>query len=290
MVGAMTSFVINDAMVKYASQSLPGGELIVIRGGFAILFLFAAAYWMGLVRGPQAKLVELTHRAVFTRSLLDAASTMLFLTALFHLPLANATAINMAAPLCISLLSVLWLGERITGMRWLVIAVGFVGVLLIVQPRSAGFNAYSLVCLASTVFVACRDLYTRRIHPDTPSIVITLGTAISVTLSGVVLSMFQDWQPVSMMQLVMLATASVFLSAGYMLLIRAMRSGDVSVIVPFRYSGLLAALTLGFVVWGEIPNAMAFAGIALLAGAGLYVVRNERRRSDQVAALENVRE
>lgn len=281
MIGAMTSFVINDAFVKYASQSLPGGQIIVIRGLFAIVFLFAAAFWLGHVRGPTARLRDLRQRTVITRSVLDAISTMTFLTALFHLPLANATAINMAAPLCISLLSVLWLGERIGVLRWLVIAIGFVGVLLIVQPRSDGFNGYSLVCLLSTFFVACRDLYTRRIDPGTPSILITIGTAIAVTIAGAVLAAFQDWQPVTAPQLAMLAAASLFLSSGYMLLIGAMRAGDVSVVVPFRYSGLLAALSVGFAVWGEVPNALAWVGIALLVGAGLYMVISERAKARQ---------
>ena len=79
-------------------------------------------------------------------------------------------------------------------MRWAVIAVGFVGVLLIVQPRSEGFNGYSLVCLLSAFFVACRDLYTRRINADTPSILITIGTAIAVTTASTLLSVFQDWK------------------------------------------------------------------------------------------------
>ena len=279
MIGAMTSFVINDAFVKFASQSLPGGQIIVIRGLFAIVFLFGGAWWMGLLRGPQARLHDLLQRPVVTRSVLDAVATMTFLTALFHLPLANATAINMAAPLCISLLSVLWLGERIGRMRWLVIAIGFAGVLLIVQPRSEGFNGYSLVCLLSTVFVACRDLYTRRINSGTPSIVITIGTAIAVTTAGALLAFFQEWKPVTGLQLAMLAAASIFLSSGYMLLIRAMRAGDVSVIVPFRYSGLLAALGIGFAVWGEIPNALAWAGIVVLMAAGLYMVISERARA-----------
>lgn len=279
MVGAMTSFVINDAFVKYASQSLPGGQLIVLRGAFAIVFLFAMAWWMGFVRGPQARLRDLTHRSLITRALFDSMATLTFLTALFHLPLANATAINMAAPLCITLLSVIWLRERISALHWLIIAVGFVGVLLIVQPASEGFNGYSLVCLLSTVFVAFRDLYTRRIDAATPSIVITIGTAIAVTTSGAVLSLFQKWQPVTLPQLAMLAAASVFLSSGYMLLIRAMRAGDVSVVVPFRYSGLLAAVAVGYGVWGEIPNALAWLGIALLVAAGLYVVISERARA-----------
>jgi drug/metabolite transporter (DMT)-like permease len=286
MIGAMTCFVINDAFVKYASESLPGGQIIVIRGLFAIAFLLAAACWMGLVSGPGARLREITHRPVVIRSLLDAVATFTFLTALFHLPLANATAINMAAPLGISLLSVLWLGERIGTMRWAVIAIGFVGVLFIVQPRGEGFNGYSLVCLLSTFFVACRDLYTRRINPGTPTILITIGTAIAVTATGVLLSIFQEWKPIDAGRIAMLAAASVFLSGGYMLLIRAMRAGEVSVVVPFRYSGLLAALTIGFAVWGEIPNALAWIGIALLVSAGLYMVLSERNKHAQSVATE----
>lgn len=286
MIGAMTSFVINDAFVKYASQSLPGGQIIVIRGLFAITFLLAAAWWMGFASGPRARLGDVTQRPVVIRSLLDAIATFTFLTALFHLPLANATAINMAAPLCITLLSVLWLRERIGAMRWAVIAIGFVGVLFIVQPRGEGFNGYSLVCLLSTFFVACRDLYTRRINPGTPSIVITIGTAIAVTATGVALSLFQEWKPINAWQLGMLATASVFLSSGYMLLIRAMRAGEVSVIVPFRYSGLLAALSIGFAIWGEMPNALAWMGIALLVSAGLYMVLSERNKHAKAMVTE----
>jgi drug/metabolite transporter (DMT)-like permease len=178
------------------------------------------------------------------------------------------------------------LGERIGAMRWAVIAIGFVGVLLIVQPRGEGFNGYSLLCLLSTFFVACRDLYTRRINPSTPSILITIGTAIAVTATGVGLSLFQEWKPIDTWQLAMLAAASVFLSCGYMLLIRAMRAGDVSVIVPFRYSGLIAALTIGFVVWREIPNALAWVGIALLVSAGLYMVLSERNKHARTTMTE----
>ncbi len=286
MIGAMTSFVINDAFVKYASASLPLGQIIVIRGVFAIAFLLGAAWWMGLASGPGARLKEVAERPVVIRSLLDAIATFTFLTALFHLPLANATAINMAAPLCITLLSVLWLGERIGPMRWAVIAVGFIGVIFIVQPRGEGFNGYSLVCLLSTFFVACRDLYTRRINPGTPSILITIGTAIAVTATGVGLSLFQEWKPISAWQLGMLGAASVFLSCGYTLLIRAMRSGEVSVVVPFRYSGLLAALTIGFAVWGEIPNALAWIGIALLVSAGLYMVLSGRSKHAKALMAE----
>ena len=87
----------------------------------------------------------------------------------------------------------------------------------------------------------------------------------------------QGWQPPTAKQLLLLAAAAVFLSAGYYLVITGMRAGEMSVIAPFRYTGLLFALVLGWAVWGDVPNALAWAGIALLVGAGLYVLRSAGR-------------
>ena len=284
MTGAMASFVVNDALVKYVSQSLPGAQLIFIRGAFATVLLLGIAQAMGLLSGPQARVREILHRPVLIRSALDAAATLVYLTALFHLPLANATAINMATPLFIALLAVLWMGEQIGPTRWLAIGLGFAGVLLIVQPKADGFNGYSLLCLFGTLLHAARDLFTRKIRVDMPSILITVGTAVSVTVLAGLLSLVQGWHPLSAEHLILLAAASVFLSGGYFLLIRAMRAGEISLIAPFRYTGLLIALIIGFVVWGEVPNALAWSGIALLAGAGLYMLLGERSRPR--AALE----
>jgi drug/metabolite transporter (DMT)-like permease len=285
MTGAMASFVVNDALVKYVSQSLAGAQLIFIRGLCATVLLVAIAHAMGLLRGPGARAREILHRPVMIRSMLDASATLVYLTALFHLPLANATAINMATPLFIALLAVLWMGERIGPARWFAIALGFVGVLLIVQPKADGFNGYALLCLFGTLLHALRDLFTRKINTDMPSILITIGTAVSVTLLAGLISISQGWKAVTPMSVALLACASVFLSGGYFLLISAMRSGEISFVAPFRYTGLLIALIIGFVVWNETPNALAWGGIALLAGAGLYMLHSERSRSRASAAL-----
>ena len=210
MTGAMASFVVNDALVKYVSESLPGAQLIFIRGTFATLLLLAIAHSMGLLRGPQARLAELLQRPVLIRSALDAAATLVYLTALFHLPLANATPINMATPLFISLIAVLWMGERIGPARWLAIATGFIGVLLIVQPKAQGFNGYALLCLLGTLLHAGRDLFTRKINADMPSILITVGTAVSVTVLAALISAFEGWKPVAPAHVGLLAAASVF--------------------------------------------------------------------------------
>lgn len=274
MAGGMASFVTNDSIVKHVSESLNAGQLIFIRGLMSIVLLVAAAHAMGALR--QAK--GLLGRKVLLRGALDAIATVVYLTSLFHLPLGNATAINMVAPLMITLFAVLVLHERVGLGRWIAIATGFSGVLLIVQPTGAGFNAFALLCLAGTVFHASRDLLTRFIDASMPSILITIPTAVLVTLLAGCWTLLQGWQPVEWRHLGQLAAASVFLSAGYCLTIVAMRSGNLSTVAPFRYSGLLFALVLGWTVWGDVPNALAWSGIALLVGAGLYVLYSDRAR------------
>jgi drug/metabolite transporter (DMT)-like permease len=147
----------------------------------------------------------------------------------------------------------------------------------VVQPSGAAFNAYALLCLGGTLLHASRDLMTRSIPKHIPSILVTLSTAVAVTLLAAVWGLFQEWRALAWRELALLVAASVFLSGGYFLLTVAMRGGEMSVIAPFRYTGLLFAIGLGFLVWGDVPNPLAWAGIALLVAAGLYVLHGERR-------------
>jgi drug/metabolite transporter (DMT)-like permease len=275
MSAGMASFVANDAIVKTVSESLPSGQLICLRGVFATVLLLAVLAPTGLLRDVRL----LWNRRVMLRAFLDACATLTYLTSLFHLPIGNATAINMATPLFITLFAVIAFKEKVGGARWLAIATGFTGVLLVVQPSGAAFNAYALLCLGGTLLHASRDLITRTIDRRIPSLLVTFSTAIAVTVLSGLWSLQQEWRSPSGRDLALLATASVFLSIGYFLLTIAMRAGEMSVIAPFRYAGLLFALLIGFIVWGDVPNTLAWAGIALLVGAGLYVLHSERSRA-----------
>jgi drug/metabolite transporter (DMT)-like permease len=133
--------------------------------------------------------------------------------------------------------------------------------------------------LLATLLHAFRDLVTRRIPPGVPSFSVTIASACAIlALSTPVLS-WQGWQPMTATQIALIALAAVFLAAGYHLITLAARAGDLTVIAPFRYSGLLFALTAGWLVWGELPDAVGWAGIALLLAAGLWLLQSERRRS-----------
>ena len=274
---SMASFLANDCLVKYVSESLPGPQLIFIRGLFSSVFLLAAARMTGALRMDSMQGTGTTplwkDRCLLARSALDAVATMIYLTSLFHMPIGNATAINLATPLVITLIAAVALRERVSRARWLAIVVGFSGVLLVVQPAANAFNAWALLCLSGTLLGAVRDLLTRAIRPNVPTVLITLATAMSTCLLAGLIATQQAWHPVSARQYAMLGVAGAFLSTGYYLLIVSLRAGEMSVVSPFRYTALLFALLVGWAIWGDVPNALAWIGITLLVGAGLYMLR-----------------
>ena len=275
MAAGMAAFAVNDTLVKFVSQSLPASELILVRGIFSIVLLLVLIQATGATR----HLPRLLDRRVLLRAVLDGMATLTYMLSLFHLPLANTTAINMAVPLFVTLYAIAMFGERVAARRWLAICAGFAGVMLVVQPRSDAFNAWALVCLGAAFLNASRDVATRTIAAGVPVLVITLSTAIVVTLLAAGWSMVQPWQPMTGPQLALLLAAAAVLCGGYYLITVAMRHGEMSVVAPFRYAGLLAALVLGWLVWGDVPNAVAMAGIVLLVAAGLALLHWGRPRT-----------
>ncbi len=278
MTGSMVFFVVNDALVKWVSADLPASQLIFVRGVMTTALLLTLAAWMGQLSFWRSALT----RSVPIRGLLDSLASFTYLTAVFHMPLGNATAINLAGPLFLTVLAVFFLRERVNLGRWALILLGFAGVLLVVQPRAVDFNAYAWLCLFAAMLHAGRDFLTRMVPAQVPSLLITLSTAIMVTLLAGVWSLFEPWQAMSSTHIGQLFAASVCLAVGYHLLTLSMRWGDMSVIGPFRYSGLLMALLLGYLMWGDVPNGLAWCGIALVVAAGLGLLQAERLRQQAV--------
>jgi drug/metabolite transporter (DMT)-like permease len=272
MVLGMTAFIGNDAMIKAVGERLPAAQMLVVRGVMAIVLIVLVARQLGAL----ARIRDVLDRWVLLRASFEGLGTFLYLAALFNLPLGNVTAINQSSPLFVAVLAMLFLKERVGTARWLAIGAGFAGVLLVIQPGLAGFNAYAWLCLIATLIYAFRDLLTRKVPPATPSILITLATATVVWLMAGGVLLVQGWTPMQPRDVGLLAIASVLLSTGYYASIAAMRHAELSVVAPFRYVGLLWAVLLGWVVWGDIPNALAWVGIALLIAAGLAMIRQQR--------------
>ena len=281
MIGSMACFVLNDALVKHVSQFMPSSQLIFLRGLMASVLVLLVAHRFGALRQASAVL----HPRVALRGAVDACATMMYLLSLFRLPIANATAINLAAPLFMTVFAVLFMGERAGMARWSAVVLGFAGVLCVVQPSGDDFNAWSLLCLLGTLFHAARDLMTRRVDPAIPSIIITLATALAVTVLAGCLTLLSGWQAFAPGDLALLGVAAAFLASGYFLLVQCMRTGEVSLTAPFRYTAVLFAMLLGYAMWNEVPSGWAWLGIALLVGSGLYMLHSERGRT-RAAALD----
>jgi drug/metabolite transporter (DMT)-like permease len=281
MAVAMAAFTMNDSITKAVSSEMNFGEIMLVRGVFAIALIGALAWHRGAMR----PLRTLMMKPVALRVAGEVGGTVSFLAAIVHLPLANTAAIFQVLPLAITLGAALLFGEPVGWRRWLAITAGFIGVLIIVRPGLQGFNQFSLLALVSVVFCAARDLATKRIPAQIPSLFITLLTTVTVTATGaVILIPLGGWTPPTLRALGLLALAAVLLLIGYQCVIMALRSGDISAVAPFRYSALLWAMLLGYLVFGDVPDAMMVTGASIIVLSGLYAFDRERKRHRPVAA------
>lgn len=274
MMGAMAAFTCNDTLVKTVGSALPLSQILVLRGVMASLLIFALARYQGSLR---LKLARKDWVLVALRCAAEAGATFFFLTALMRMPIANITAVLQMLPLTVTLGAALLFNEQVGWRRMMAILAGFCGMLLIVRPGPAGFDAASLYALGAVACVTLRDLVTRRMSANVPSLTVTLMASLSVLAFGSLYSFWQDWQPVALGQLGMLAGAACFIFAGYLCSVMTMRVGDIAVVSPFRYTGLLWALVLGWAVFGDWPDALTLIGGALVVAAGLFTLFRERR-------------
>ena len=279
MMLAMLAFVLNDACMKLLADELPLFQAIFLRG-LAVGAVFLPLAWrLGALRLPD---LPRDRRLLLWRSAAEVAAAWLFLSALFNMPLANATAILQSLPLAMTVAGALVLGERVGPLRWSAVAVGFLGVLLIVQPGADGFNVYSLHALGSVAAVTLRDVVTRQMSPALPSLTVASATALTVTLAFGLLALVPGlsgaWVRPSAQGWGLLALAAAFLVAGYLLAVMMMRAGEVSFIAPFRYTGLLWALLLGVLLWGDWPDLLTLMGAALVVAAGSFALWRGARR------------
>lgn len=273
MMGSMAAFTVNDTLVKAAGQDLPLFQLVAMRGLLATALVFLLARHLGALH---LRFSAHDKVLVAVRSLSELLATFFFLTALMHMPLANVTAVLQALPLTVTLGAALFFAEPIGWRRILAIAMGFAGMLLIVRPGPDGFSLYALYALVAVMCVTARDLITRRMSPEVPSMVVTLATSLTITLAAAVASVFQGWVPVAAPTGLLIGSAAIFVLLGYLFSVMVMRVGEVGFVAPFRYTSLIWALVLGWAVFGDWPDRLTMLGAVLVVGAGLFTLFRER--------------
>ncbi len=273
MMASMAAFTINDTFMKSLSGTLPLFQTLFLRGLMTVALLAIIARAMGALRFdvPRAD----WHR-IGIRTVAEIGAAYFFITALFNMPLANVTAILQVMPLSVTLAGAVFLGEAVGWRRLTAILVGFCGVLIIVKPGAEGFSVYSIYVLISVVFVTVRDLVTRRLSRDVPSLTVALSAAIGVTLFSGLASLGGEWHPLTGHSAMILACAAIFVIGGYLFSVMAMRVGEVAIVAPFRYTSILWALVLGFAVFGDWPGWTTLLGAAIIVATGVYTFYRER--------------
>ncbi len=275
MVGSMAAFTLNDTLMKSLAGELLLPQAIFVRGVMTSALLFGLAMAMGQLR---FRVSTEDGWLLGVRTLTEIAAVFLFLTALFNMPISNATAILQVLPLTVTLAAAIFLGEPIGWRRISAILVGFFGVLMIVRPGTDGFTIHSLYVLGAVAAVTLRDLTVRRMSGALPSLTVALWSAVGVTLCSGIVAAFQPWTSIAAPQGVVLVAAAGCILAAYTSSVMVMRVGDIAVVSLFRFSAILFALLLGVTVFGERPDGLTLAGAALVVASGVYALWRERLR------------
>ncbi len=275
MVVSMALFGLEDMFLKWAAASLPVGEIILVSGLFGVaVFVFMA--WR---EGQKVFTKQGLSPWVLARGLGEMVGTFAYITALATVPLSTVSAVLQAMPLAVTMAAALFMQEKVGWRRWSAIAVGFAGVILVIRPGLDGFRPEALWVLITVAGLTLRDLAARKIPPVCSTAQVSAWGLISVTLLGALMmagsgeaAMPTLWESFTLLG------ALVFGTAGYWAIIGATRTGEVSVVAPFRYVRLVFAVLIGAFVFQEWPDVMTLCGSGLIVASGLYSFARERAR------------
>jgi drug/metabolite transporter (DMT)-like permease len=275
VVLSMAAFSLEDMLIKSVSGTISVGQVLLMLGAIS-----AVAFWgIATVQG-----YKITHRAAWRkvpvlRALTEMFSAVAFVTALSLVELSVVAAVFQATPLVITMGAALFLGEQVGWRRWSAICVGFVGVLIIIRPGLSGFEPASLLVLFAVFGIAARDLLTRVMDEDVPSVMVSFQAYLSLVVAGgfILIVTPAEYVPLDFHGWQLMLGACVTGMLGYMGIVTAMRIGDASAVTPFRYTRLVFSLILGVLIFGERPDTLMLVGAALIIGSGLYTFVRERR-------------
>jgi drug/metabolite transporter (DMT)-like permease len=275
IVGAVACFSVLDGVIKSLSARHPVPLLVWARWGFQVL---AMLLWLAPKMG--VGMLRTRHlRMQLLRGGLLVGSSLFFMTALSHLPLADATALNYTTPTIVIVLAIVFLGERLTPARLAFVVAGLAGMLMIVQPGDDIFKGTSLFALGSAACYALYQITTRMVADEDPRVSLFYPALIGTLLMTFVWPWFGSRIDVAWTDVAWLAGIGVLGTIGHFLLILAFQRAPASALTPFTYIQVVFATLIGWLVYGDFPDALTLAGMALIAGSGLLLTWHERRRA-----------
>ena len=274
MMMSMACFAVEDTFVKLLSARLPATQILFSIGfGGALITLVLA-----IVLNVNLADKILLNKHVISRTIADLFGALSFTSAMVLIPMSLLASILQATPLFVTLGAAILLGEKVGWRRWSAIFIGFLGVIIILQPGYGSFQLASLLGLAAVLCLALRDVITRDMATEIPTLTVTFYACLAMGSAGFIAYPFfgPPIMPTTYETIILICAAIIGLT-GYFLLVLATRKGDVSVIAPFRYSRLLFSLGLASLILGEKLTLPILLGGLLVVSSGIYTFGRERR-------------
>lgn len=282
MLLGMLLFALNDAMGKWLVSSYGLGQVILIRSVAALIILSPLLWKVGL-----APIVNAERKGMqLARVLFSTGEVFCFYYAVMYLPLADVMTFWLAAPIYVAALSPFLLGERVGWRRWTAIAIGFVGVIIALEPSSAMFTLPAVISIIGSAAFAFMMISGRFLRgtPDTTLVLFQTGAA---GVAGLIFAPF-DWSPIqSQTDLLLLGLLGVVAMSAHMLVNRALKMSDAATVAPLQYTLLLYAVIFGWMFFGDVPRLTMMAGAALIIASGLFIfIREQMLKKKQDRPME----
>jgi len=274
MVASMVAFSAADTLVKISTTLISPAQVMfyLFAGGLIIFTLMAA------LQGDRLVDARAFSPLLLLRYVAEIAGMVGMVMALANVPISSVGAITQASPILATVGAVLFLHEKVGWRRWASIVVGFIGVLLIVQPGAMEFDFAVLWAILALVALSVRDLTTRLIPKDMASASLAAYTMAAATPFTIIWVLFSGERFIPAETNWLFILPMIILGAlGYMLLIASIRLAEVAVVMPFRYSRIIFLLVIGVIVFGEKPNTLMLIGASLIIISGTYMMWREQR-------------
>ena len=271
----MACFALVDTCVKLASRTLNAGQII----GLSSLLTFVVFTLWVWRNGERMLTRQALTPALLIRNTGEVIGSVGIIVALSLAPLSTVSALGQAQPLAVTMMAALFLGETVGWRRWLAVGLGFAGVLIILRPGLGDFDPNLLWVLLYIFGLGARDVASRALPREVTTQFAVAWSMLPLALAGfVVMELQGGWQPVDASAAFWVGAMTVTIVFALWTIMSALRAGEVSSVAPFRYTRIIFALVIAFVVFGEVPDLWTWVGAALIVGSGLYAFFRERQR------------
>ena len=275
MLLGMLMFSLNDVMGKWLVATYSVGQVVLIRS-LAAAILLAPFLW---ISGPKKLFAVERPGLQLARVVASTAEVFSFYFAVVYLPLADVMTYWLAAPIYVAAVSPLVLKEPVGWRRWSAIAIGFVGVVIALEPSSEALTLPALISILGSMFFAFMMISGRSLR-GTPDTTLAFWQIVGAALAGLVWAPF-DWTPLKPLDMALLALLGVVAMLAHLLVNRALKLADAATVAPLQYTLLFWAILFGWLIFGDAPRLSMVLGAGLIVASGLFIFFREQQLKRQ---------